>query len=117
MEHVLGAVDLVVGDPVTARRPDEAREKAKVVGFTTFRLDKILALEPDLVLGFSDLQKDVMRDLIGSGVAVLCTNQRSIEDVLRTILMIGVALGCETPARALIQDIREEVTLIRAFSV
>ena len=114
--HVLGAGERVVGVPGTARRPDEAREKAKVGGFTTFRLDKILALEPDLVLGFSDLQKDVMRDLIGSGVAVLCTNQRSFEDVLRTILMIGGALGCETPARALIQDIRDEVKQIREYS-
>src|SRR5262249_61432017 len=47
---------------------------------------------------------------------VRCTNQRSFDDVLRTILMIGGALGCETPARALIQDIRDEVKQIREYS-
>ena len=87
--------------PGTARRPDAVREKARVGGFTTFRLDKILALEPDLVLGFSDLQKDVMRDLIAAGVGVLCTNQRSIDEVLKAILVIGGALGCRArPGRS-----------------
>ena len=73
---LLGAGARVVGVPGTARRPEAAREKARVGGFTTFKLDKILALEPDLVLAFSDLQRDVVRDLIGAGVPVLCTNQR-----------------------------------------
>src|SRR5207247_814636 len=79
--------------PATARRPEAARDKARVGGFTTFRLDKILVLEPDLVLAFSDLQKDVVHDLIGSGITVLCTNQRSFDDVLRAILLIGGAIG------------------------
>ena len=114
--HVLGAGGRVVGVPGTARRPDAVREKVKVGGFTTFRIDKILELQPDLVLGFSDLQKDVMRELIGSGIAVLCTNQRSFEDVLSTMLMIGGALGCEGAARGLIQDIRDEVKQIREYS-
>jgi len=114
--HVLGAGGRVVGVPGTARRPDAVREKARVGGFTTFRIDKILELQPDLVLGFSDLQKDVMRELIGSGIAVLCTNQRSFEDVLRTILMIGGALGCEPAARALVQDLRDEVKQVREYS-
>jgi len=114
--HLLGAGDRVVGVPGTARRPEAARAKAKVGGFTTFRLDKIVELEPDLVLGFSDLQKDVVRDLIGAGVAVLCTNQRSFEDVLSAVLLIGGALGLEAPARALIQDMRDEVKQIREYS-
>lgn len=113
---LVGAGDRVVGVPGTARRPEAVREKARVGGFTTFRLDKILALEPDLVLAFSDLQKDVVRDLIGAGVAVLCTNQRSFDDVLRAILLIGGALGCETAARGLIQDMRDEVKQIREYS-
>ena len=56
----LGAGDRVVGVPGTARRPEAARERARVGGFTTFRADKILGLEPDLVLAFSDLQSDVV---------------------------------------------------------
>jgi len=112
----LGAGDRVVGVPGTARRPDEAREKARVGGFTTFRTDRILALEPDLVLAFSDLQKDVVAELIARGVTVLCTNQRSFDDVLRAILLIGGALGCERAAREVIGDMRDEVRQVREYS-
>ncbi|HEU5197855.1 MAG TPA: cobalamin-binding protein [Methylomirabilota bacterium] len=112
----LGAGERVVGVPGTARRPEAARERARVGGFTTFRTDKILALEPDLVLAFSDLQRDVVGELIGAGVTVLCTNQRSFEDVLRAILLIGGALGLEEAARGLIDDIRDEVKQIREYS-
>jgi iron complex transport system substrate-binding protein len=114
--HLVGAGERVVGVPGTARRPEAAREKAKVGGFTSFRVDKILALEPDLVLAFSDLQKDVVRDLVAAGVSVLCTNQRSLDDVLRAILVVGGALGCEPAARALVQDMRDEVKQIREYS-
>jgi iron complex transport system substrate-binding protein len=113
---MLGAGDRVVGVPGTAKRPEAAREKARVGGFTTFRLDRILALEPDLVLAFSDLQREVVRDLIGAGVTVLCTNQRSFEDVLGAILLIGGALGREQQARDLIGDLRDEVRQIREYS-
>jgi iron complex transport system substrate-binding protein len=114
--HLVGAGDRVVGVPGTARRPDAVRDKAKVGGFTTFKLEKILALEPDLVLGFSDLQRDIVRDLIGAGVAVLCTNQRSLDEVLEAILVIGGALGREGDARALVADMRDEVTQVREYS-
>jgi iron complex transport system substrate-binding protein len=113
---LVGAGDRVVGVPGTARRPEAARERARVGGFTTFRTDRILALEPDLVLAFSDLQRDVVADLIGHGVAVLCTNQRSVDDVLRAILLIGGALGCEAAARGLIQDMRDEIKQVREYS-
>src|SRR5919198_2289381 len=98
---LVGAGDRVVGVPGTARRPDAARERAKVGGFTSFKLEKILALEPDLVLAFSGLQRDVVRDLIGAGVSVLCTNQRSFDEVLESILVVGGTLGREGAARAL----------------
>ncbi|PYM96938.1 MAG: cobalamin-binding protein [Candidatus Rokuibacteriota bacterium] len=113
---LVGAGERVVGVPGTARRPEAAREKARIGGFTTFRLDRILALEPDLVLAFSDLQRDIVRDLIGAGVSVLCTNQRSLDDVLKTILVIGGALGCEAAARGVIQDVADEVRQIREYS-
>ena len=114
--YLVGAGDRVVGVPGTARRPDAAREKAKVGGFTSFKLDKILALDPDLVLGFSDLQRDIARDLIGAGVSVLCTNQRSFDEVLEAILVIGGALGREADARGLVGDMRDEVTQVREYS-
>jgi iron complex transport system substrate-binding protein len=113
---LLGTGDRVVGVPGTARRPAAALEKARVGGFTTFKLEKILALEPDLVLAFSDLQRDVVRDLIGAGVTVLCTNQRSFDDVLSAILLVGGALGCEARARDLIRDMQDELRQIREYS-
>lgn len=112
----LGAGDRVVGVPGTARRPEAVRERARVGGFTTFRTDKILALQPDLVLAFSDLQRDVVGELIAAGVTVLCTNQRSFDDVLRAILLIGGALGLEPAARGLVDDIRDELKQIREYS-
>ncbi len=112
----LGAGARVVGVPGTARRPEAVRERARVGGFTTFRTDKILALQPDLVLAFSDLQRDVVSELIAAGITVLCTNQRSFDDVLRAILLIGGALGLEPAARGVVDDIRDEVKQIREYS-
>ena len=114
--YLLGAGDRVVAVPGTAHRPAAARDKPKVGGFTTFRLDKILALEPDLVLAFSDLQKDIVRDLVGAGVSVLCTNQRSFDETLEAMLVIGGALGAAEAARAVIADIRDEVKQVREYS-
>lgn len=113
---LLGAGDRVVGVPGTARRPEAARERARVGGFTTFRMDRILELRPDLVLAFSDLQRDVVSELIAAGVNVLCTNQRSFDEVLAAILLIGGALGCERAARDLIADMRDEVRQVREYS-
>jgi iron complex transport system substrate-binding protein len=112
----LGAGERVVGVPGTARRPEAARERARVGGFTTFRADRILGLQPDLVLAFSDLQRAVVAELIEAGVTVLCTNQRSFEDVLRAILLIGGALGRAEAAQDLIGDMRDEVRQIREYS-
>src|SRR5205814_1270247 len=106
---LVGAGDRVVGVPGTARRPEAVREKARVGGFTTFKLDRILALEPDLVLAFSDLQRDIVRDLIAAGASVLCTNQRSLDDVLKAILVVGGALGCEEAGRSVVPDIADEI--------
>jgi iron complex transport system substrate-binding protein len=112
----VGAGERVVGVPGTARRPEAARSLARVGGFTTFRLDRILALQPDLVLAFSDLQREIAAELIGAGVSVLCTNQRSLDETLGAILLIGGALGCEAAARAVAADMREEIRQMREYS-
>ena len=113
---MVGAGDRVVGVPGTARRPETARERARVGGFTSFRTDRILALEPDLVLGFSDLQRDVVSELIGAGVAVLCTNQRRLDEVLAAVLLIGGALGCEAAARDVVADMRDELAQMHEYT-
>jgi len=114
--YALGAGERVVGVPGTAQRPPEAREKPKVGGFTSFRSDRIAALEPDLVLAFSDLQADISAELIRAGLPVFCSNPRSMEEILATILMVGGLLGLEKPARDLVQDMRDEIRQVREFS-
>jgi len=113
---LVGAGDRVVGVPGTARRPEAARERARVGGFTTFRLDRILDLEPDLVLAFSDLQRGIVSDLIGAGLSVLCTNPRSFDEILDAVLLVGGALGCEPGARALVADMADEARQVREYS-
>lgn len=114
--YLLGAGDRVVGIPGTAQRPPEARSKPRVGGFTSFRTDRIIELTPDLVLAFSDLQADVCADLIRQGLTVLCTNQRSVEDVLRAILLVGGTLGLAEEARGIVLDLRDEIRQVREFS-
>ena len=114
--YALGAGERVVGVPGTAARPPEAREKPKVGGFTSFRADKILALEPDLVLAFSDLQADIAASLITAGLPVFCSNPRSMDEIFGSILMVGGLLGREKPARDLVQDMRDEIRQVREFS-
>jgi iron complex transport system substrate-binding protein len=114
--YALGAGDRVVGVPGTAHRPPEARAKTAVGGFTTFRTDRILALEPDLVLAFSDLQAAVSAQLIEAGLTVLCTNQRSVDDIFAAIAMVGGVLGRAARAADLVQDMRDEIRQVREFS-
>ncbi len=114
--YALGAGDRVMGVPGTARRPAEARDKPKVGGFTSFRVDRILALEPDLVLAFSDLQADVAAELIRAGLPVFCTNPRSVDEIMQAILTVGGLIGAEAAARALVLDMRDEINQVREFS-
>ncbi len=114
--YALGAGDRVVAVPGTAHRPPEAREKPRIGGFTTFRADKIRELEPDLVLAFSDLQADISAELIRAGLPVFCSNPRSIEEILGSILLVGGLLGLDKPARDLVQDMRDEIRQLREFS-
>lgn len=114
--YALGAGERVVGVPGTARRPAAARDKSKVGGFTSFRADRIRELEPDLVLAFSDLQADISAELIRAGLPVFCSNPRSVDDVLATIVMVGGLLGLDKPARDLVQDMRDEIRQVREFS-
>jgi iron complex transport system substrate-binding protein len=114
--YALGAGDRVVGVPGTARRPPEARDKPAVGGFTTFRVDRIVELAPDLVLAFSDRQADVAAELIRRGLTVLCSNQRSVAEILDTVLLVGGALGLEPRARELALDMRDEIRQVREYS-
>src|SRR6188474_1157899 len=87
--YLLGAGDLVVGVSGYTARPPEARQKPKVSAFINARFEKIAALEPDLILAFSDLQADIAAELIRRGCPVVTFNQRSVQDILMTVRMLG----------------------------
>lgn len=82
----------------TVRPPRARKEKPKVSAFTSAKIDKILALEPDLVLGFSDLQADIAAELIRKGVAVHVFNQRSVRQILAMICTLGAMIGQQARA-------------------
>ena len=100
----------------TVRPPRARKEKPKVSAFTSAKIDRILALDPDLVLGFSDLQADIAADLIRHGVAVHVFNHRSVDGILGMIRMLGGMIGCETKACAYADDLRQRVEAVRAES-
>jgi iron complex transport system substrate-binding protein len=89
----IGAGDLVVGVSGFTVRPKEARRKPKVSSFLDANFDRILELKPDLVLGFSDLQADLARELALRGVPVYLFNQRSVAQILQVVRILGALVG------------------------
>jgi len=108
--YLLGEEDRIVGISGFTVRPARARrEKPKVSGFTSAKIDKIVALEPDLVLGFSDLQADIAMDLIRRGLAVHVFNHRSVEGILDMVAMLGALIGAPEKATALVTQLENGI--------
>jgi iron complex transport system substrate-binding protein len=100
---LLGEQDRIVGISGYVVRPPRARrEKPRVGAFTSANFDKILALQPDLVLTFSDLQADIAAELIRHGVDLHAFNQRSIAGILDMICMLGAMVDAGERARQLV---------------
>jgi iron complex transport system substrate-binding protein len=100
--YLLGEQDRIVGVSGYAVRPPQVRrEKPRVSAFISADIPKILALEPDLVLGFSDLQADICAALVRAGVAVHVFNQRDIAGILAMVRMLGAMVGAAARAEAL----------------
>ena len=100
--YLLGEEERIVGVTGYAVRPARVRrEKPRVGAFTTADLDKILALGPDLVLTFSDLQAEIAAGLIRAGVAVHAFNQRDVAGILAMIRLLGALVGAADRAEAL----------------
>ncbi len=101
----IGEADRIVGISGFTVRPRQARkEKPRVSAFTSAKIDKILALSPDLVLGFSDLQADIAHELIKAGVSVMVFNHRSIEGILGMMRTLGAMVGAAERAEALVHE-------------
>ena len=100
--YLLGEDRRIVGVSGYAVRPPQVRrEKPRVAAFTSADIPKILALEPDLVLTFSDLQAPIVADLIREGVTVMAYNQRDLAGILAMIRHLGATVGAADRAEAL----------------
>ena len=111
----LGEQQRIVGiSGFTVRPPEARREKPKVSAFTSARIPRILDLEPDLVLGFSDMQADIAAELVRAGVAVHVFNQRSIAGILDMIALLGAMVGAGERAAALIEELEAGMTRVAA---
>jgi iron complex transport system substrate-binding protein len=112
--YLLGEQDRIVGISGFTVRPARARqEKPRVSAFTSAKFDKIMALKPDLVLGFSDLQADIAAELVRRGVEVHVFNHRSVAEILRMIRALGGMVGAEAKANALVNELRAGLAHVR----
>ena len=112
--YLLGEGHRIVGISGYTVRPPEARTKPKVSAFINARFDKIEALNPDLILAFSDLQADLAAELVRRGHAVVTFNQRSIAEILQMIRMLGGLVGCGERADGLVRRMEEHLQSISA---
>lgn len=103
----------IVGISGFTVRPLRARrEKPKVSAFTSAKIDAILELEPDLVLGFSDLQADIAAELVRRGLDVHVFNQRTVAGILRMIRVVGALVGCGDKAEKLCAELQAGLTRV-----
>src|SRR5262245_51489385 len=113
--YLLGEEHRIVGVSGYAVRPPRVRkEKPRVSAFISADYDKVLALEPDLVLTFSDLQADLAAELIRRNVAVHAFNQRDIAGILAMIRTLGALAGAGAKADSLAQSLERRLNDVRA---
>lgn len=112
--YLLGQESRIVGISGYTVRPRRAREeKPKVSAFLSAKIDKILALQPDCVFGFSDLQADIATLLIRAGVQVTVFNQRSVDEIHAMLFQVAAMVGCAEAGLAWIDANRAQLDGIR----
>src|SRR5437879_10279184 len=113
--YLLGEQDRIVGVSGYAVRPPQVRrEKPRVSAFISADIPKILALQPDLVLAFSDLQADIVADLVRAGVAIHVFNQRDVAGILAMIRTLGAMVGAAERAEELARGFEARLAGIAA---
>jgi len=110
--YLLGEDRRIVGVSGYTARPPEARSKPKVSAFISAKFDKIAALNPDLILAFSDLQADIVRELTRQGFNVMVFNQRSVRQILEMILLLSRIVGASEKGTALVAQFQAELRAI-----
>jgi iron complex transport system substrate-binding protein len=112
--YLLGQEARIVGISGYTVRPRRAREeKPKVSAFLSAKIDKILALQPDCVFGFSDLQADIAALLIRAGIQVTVFNQRSVDEIFAMLYQVAAMVGQAEQGLARIAAMRAELDAIR----
>ncbi|WP_370528217.1 ABC transporter substrate-binding protein [Rhodoferax sp. BLA1] len=115
--YLLGQEHRIVGISGYTVRPARARqEKPRVSAFTSAKLDKILALEPDCVLGFSDMQADIASSLVRAGVQVTIFNQRSVAGIVDMLFQLAAMVGQADTGRGLIQKMQQDLLDIQGLA-
>jgi iron complex transport system substrate-binding protein len=113
--YALGEERRIVGiSGFTVRPPRARREKPKVSAFTSAKLDAILALRPDLAIGFSDIQADIAQALIRRGVEVWIANHRTVGGILGYVRRLGALVGASARADAYAAGLEANVRRVRA---
>src|SRR3977135_2150542 len=113
--YLLGEQDRIVGVSGYAVRPPQVRrEKPRVSAFISADIPKILALEPDLVLAFSDLQAAIAAELVRAGIAVHVFNQRDIKGILAMVPPLGAIVGAAERAELLARGFEARLAEIAA---
>ncbi|WP_369930583.1 cobalamin-binding protein [Xanthomonas sp. NCPPB 2632] len=113
----LGEQDRIVGiSGFTVRPPEARRDKPRVSAFTSAKIDRILALQPDLAVGFSDIQADIAQALIKAGVEVWISNHRSVEGILDYIRRLGALVGAAPRADRLADELARGLDDVRDAS-
>lgn len=110
---LLGQLHRVIGVSIFVKRPLAAQSIPKVSAFTSSKIDTILDMAPDLVLGFSDIQKDIARDLIGAGLNVWIANHRTLEETLTYVQLLGRLVGEPERAAQLVNEWRAKIEEIQ----
>jgi iron complex transport system substrate-binding protein len=113
--YALGEEHRIAGiSGFTVRPPRARQEKPRVSAFTSAKIDQILALQPDLAIGFSDMQADIAQALIRHGVEVWISNHRSVPEILGYIVRLGAMVGAVDRALAYAQQLGERIERVRA---
>ncbi|MEM1257207.1 MAG: cobalamin-binding protein [Bacteroidota bacterium] len=112
--YLLGEEARIVGISRFTVRPKRARkEKSKVSTFLDAKIDEILDLQPDLVIGFSDIQASIAKQLIERGITVWVNNHRSVQGILEMMVQLGALVGKRKEAIALVHQIEKDILKIK----
>ncbi len=111
--------DLIVGRSVYAVRPKELKDFdhiPKVTAFTHANIQKIKNLKPDLIIGYSDVQKEIAKNLVDEGLPVLITSQRTISEIIETMRLFGRIVGEEDKTNEILSPIIKKIESLKQIN-